>query len=221
MGGAVVGGNDDVDAAVVVDVADGQAAAEPRLPEDCAGVGGHVYEAVAGVTDQKHWLAIVKIGIVDLHSIEIVALGNDEIFPAVIVIIEEASAPAGVKHGDAAQTRTEAGVGETSVATVLVQGVALVSQVGDKEVGPAIIIIVGEIDAHAGEGATVAIDGDLRHEADFFKGAVALIVIEELDHGVVGDEKVDLSVAVVIGDRDTQALAGLGYPDFVRDFVEV
>src|ERR1700737_2559014 len=134
MGGAVVGGNDDVDAAVVVDVADGQAAAEPGLPEDGAGVGGHVYEAVAGVTDQKHWLAIVKIGIVDLHSVEIVALGNDEIFPAVIVIVEEASAPARVKHGDAAEAGAEACVDEACVATVLVQGVALVSQVGDEEV---------------------------------------------------------------------------------------
>src|SRR5438034_10667791 len=72
-----------------------------------------------------------------------------------------------------------------------------------------------------GEGAAVAVDGDFGEEAHLFKGSVAFVVIEEFDHRVVGNEEINMPVAIVIGESDTQALAGFCETDFLRDFREM
>src|SRR5207249_8309283 len=217
---AVVGGNDGVETAVVIDVANGHAAAQPRLAENDARCSGNVDELFTGVAQKKHGFAVMEIGIADLDGVKIVALGDQEILPTVIVVVEEAYAPSGVGHGDASDAGREAVVGESRVAVVLVEGVALVGKVRNDQIRPAVIIIVGEIDAHTGEGAAVAVDGDFGEEAHFFKGSVAFVVIEEFDHRVVGNEEINMAVAVVIGESDTQAFAAFCETDFLRDFRE-
>ena len=62
--GAVVGGDNGVEAAVIVNVANGHAAAKPGLMKDNAGVRGDIHELFAGVSNEKHRFAIVKVGIV-------------------------------------------------------------------------------------------------------------------------------------------------------------
>jgi len=119
----------------------------------------------------------VEIGITQLDGVEVVALSDEEILPAVVVVVEEADAPSGMRHSGASNAGSETGIGESGVRIVLVEGIALIGKIGDDEIGPAIVIVVGEIDTHAGVGAAVAINGDFGEEAHFFEGAVALVVI--------------------------------------------
>ena len=163
----------------------------------------------------------MQIGIAQLDGVEVVALGDEEIFPAIVVIVEETDAPPRVGHGEAGDTGSEAGVSKSGVAIVLVEGVALVGEIRDDQIGPAIVIIIGEIDTHASVSAAVAVNGDFGEEADFFEGAVAFVVIEKFDHGVVGDEEVNVAVAVVIGESDAQGFAGLREAVLLRDFRKV
>src|SRR5437762_6225331 len=104
---AVVGGNDGVETAIVIDVADGHAAAQPRLAEDGAGCTRNVDKIFAGVAQKKHGFAVMEIGIAELDGVKIVALGDQEILPTVIVVVEEAYAPSGVGHGDASDAGRE------------------------------------------------------------------------------------------------------------------
>jgi len=104
----------------------------------------------------------VKVGVVQLNRVEIMALGDEEILPAIIIIVEKADAPAGMLHSGARQAGTEAGIRKRGVAIVLVESVVLVGQIGDQQVRPAVVIVIGEIDAHAGIRASVAIDSHLR-----------------------------------------------------------
>jgi hypothetical protein len=46
-------------------------------------------------------------------------------------------------------------------------------------------------------------------------------VIEELDHGVVGDEEVDVAVAIIVGESDSQAFSGFRETDLLRDLGEM
>ena len=46
-------------------------------------------------------------------------------------------------------------------------------------------------------------------------------MIEEFDHRVVGNEEINMAVAVVIGESDTQAFAAFCETDFLRDFREM
>src|SRR6267378_6923327 len=183
--GAVVRGDHGIEAAVIINVADGHAAAEPGLLKNGAGVGGDVHELFAGVAKEKHRFAIVKIGIVELDGVEVVALRDEKIFPAIVVVIQKANAPSGVQHGGARHAGAEAGVGETGVAIVLVESVALVGEIRDDQVRPSVIVVVGEVNAHAGVGAAVAVDRDLGGQPHLLKSSVAFVVIEKFEHGIV------------------------------------
>src|SRR5580704_11015401 len=79
IGGAVIGGDNGIDAAVVVDIADGHTASCPRLMEDFAGLGRHVRKTLAVVVCQKHRLFVVQLRIVEFDGIEIVTLCDEEI----------------------------------------------------------------------------------------------------------------------------------------------
>ena len=116
------------------------------------------------------------------------ALGNEKIFPAVVVVIQKANTPPGVQHGGASDAGAETGVSKSGVAIVLIERIALVCKIGDDQVGPAVIVIVGKIDAHAGVGPAVAVNGNLREEAHLFKSSVAFVVVEKFDHRIVSHE---------------------------------
>src|SRR5262249_17760766 len=53
-----------------------------------------------------------------------------------------------------------------------------------------------------------------------FKSAIAFVVVEEFDHGIVGNEEIDATIAIVIGDSKAEALAGLGEAKFGSGFGE-
>ena len=221
VGGATVGGDDGVDAAIVVEVSGGEASCDPGLLEDGSGLGGDVDESVAGVVGEEHGLLVVELRVVEADGVEVVALDDEEIFAAVVVVVEEVDAPAGVEEGDASDAADVAVVGEAAVAVVFVEGIFLVGEVGDDHVGEAVVVVVLEVDAHAGEGSSVTVDGHLGGEADLFEGAVALVAVEVFEHGVVGDGDVDFAVAVEVGDGDAEAFAGFVEADFCGDFGEV
>src|ERR1700722_4144423 len=161
VSGAIVGGNHGVDTTIIVQVTGSQSAADPGLLKDFSGTGGHVHKAVPVIAEQEKRLAIAEIGIAELDSVEIVALGNQEVLPAVIVVVEKNGNPAGVRHADLSQTGGEAGIVEGAIAIVLIQSIALIGKVGDEKVRPAVVIVVGEVDAHAGKRTTVAVHRDL------------------------------------------------------------
>ena len=76
VGCAIVGGNDGVFQSVIIDVAHRHASSNPRLLKDAARFGRDVEETVARVAREEHWLAITKIGIRELNSVEIMSLGK-------------------------------------------------------------------------------------------------------------------------------------------------
>src|SRR5207249_8225895 len=109
----------------------------------------------------------MQIGIAQLDGVEVVALGDEEIFPAIVVIVEETDAPPRVGHGEAGDTGSEAGVSKSGVAIVLVEGVALVGEIRDDQIGPAIVIIIGEIYNYASVSLAVDVIGYIVEEFVF------------------------------------------------------
>src|SRR5262249_28926898 len=67
--GAVVGGDDGIHAAIVLQISDGQAASYPGLLEYVTGFPGHIDKSFACVVHQQHGLTIMKIGIIDLDGV--------------------------------------------------------------------------------------------------------------------------------------------------------
>ena len=75
---------------------------------------------MASIAEQQHRLAVMQVGVVDFHRVEIVTLGDDEVLPAIVVVIEESRAPTGMLHSEAAETAAEAGIREAGISVVLI-----------------------------------------------------------------------------------------------------
>ena len=98
-------------------------------------------------------------------------------------------------------------VAEAAVRILTEQHVALVGQVRDDNVGAAVVVVIGEVDAHAREGLAVLVEADACDQADLREGSVALVVEQKALNRIVGDVDVGEAVVVVVGERDAQPLA--------------
>src|SRR5882762_5810832 len=93
---AAVGAGDRIDAAVIVDVSNGHAPPYPGLLEYIAGSRRYIDKLAADVAQEYHRLAVVQLRRLLLDIVHIVALRDEQILPAIVVIIEKTKAPARV-----------------------------------------------------------------------------------------------------------------------------
>src|SRR5207245_3369683 len=154
-------------------------------------------------------------------GIEVVSLGHQKIFPAIVIVVEEAYAPPRVRHGDFGEAGNKTGVGKCSIVLIAVDSVALIGEIGNHEIRPAVVVVIGKIDAHTCIGPSVSVDGDLRRQPDFLKLAVALVVVKMLNHGIIREVEVDASVMIVIGQSDAESLGRFCEANFLGDLCEV
>src|SRR5262249_4702919 len=134
--------------------------------------------------------------------------------------IEETDPPAGMRQRHLSDPKRLAGIGERSIAVVLVERIALVRKIRNHDVWPAVIIVVSEIYPHAGIRATVHIHRDPRCESDLFECAVSLVVIQKLRHRVICKKKIYMPVTVVVRDCNAKPLARFGQVHFLSDVGE-
>ncbi len=217
-GGVVDVADHEVEVPVAVEVAHGQAAA--RLLDQEAGPGGirHVPELPAFVEEELVLLpeGLVKLGEAADVGID-VAVGDEEVQPAVEVGVEEGDAPAHRLEAGRGQARGAAHVLEEPVAQVPVEGLGVVGEGGEHEVQPAVVVVVAGVHPHPRLGPPLRVDGDAAQEADALEPAVPAVVVEEVGGRVVGHEEVDPAVVVVVGGEDAEAVA----PRRVREAVGV
>ena len=92
----------------------------------------------------------------------------------------------------------------------------------DEKTEAAAVVIVGEIDAHVAELRAVAAEGNSGEHADFGKRAVAIVVIEIVGDGIVGDDEIGPAVVVVVGPHDAETVVADLIVDagFHGDFLE-
>ncbi len=104
-------------------------------------------------------------------------LSHEQVLPSVVVVIEEAGAPTGVSERRAAQSGLVGHIRERAVAVVLEQHVALVRQIRDNDVRPAVVVEVGEVRAHPSEGLAVLVVADAGGERNVCECAVAVVAV--------------------------------------------
>ena len=181
-------------------------AARDRRP----GFRGHVLEApVAQVPVEELRL---PIGDVQLSTGQLrvdVAVGDEDIRPAVVVEVEEIDAEAEVLAVDA-EPRLDARVDEAG-AVVAVQRGHLFGEVGPDDVEPAVGIVVADPDAHPGERHAVLVERRSGGNRDLAEGPVVIVAIQQARSAVAGHVDVRPSVVVEIGRRRPHPV-GAGRP---------
>ena len=134
-----------------------------------------------------------------------VAVGEEQVEPAVEIGVEEGRAPAHANERRGRDAR-RARVFEVPAIDAAIQRVAIVRERRQHQIDPQVAIVVAGVGAHARLRAPVAVDRHAGLEADAFEAAVPEVVIQEVRVRVVGDEQVDEPVVVVIGGHDAVAV---------------
>src|SRR5579859_4319605 len=137
--------------------------------------------------------------------VQVMALRNEQILPSVVVIVKKSKTPARMQKRHRPEAIDVGCVVEDSAPAVVVSGVPLVGKIGNYDIRPTIIVIISDVDAHTGVGLTFRIHGNFRFQTYLFEGSVHLLMEQELLHGVVGNEEIDSSVAIIVGNGDAQS----------------
>src|SRR5437879_6231328 len=140
-----------------------------------------------------------------LHAFDLVfdvAVGYEDVGPAIVVVVEEETAEAERDERRASDFGLRGFVDEQAVAFVVVERDHLIGKVADDDAGVSAAVIVGGVGAHAGAGYAVFTEGDAGGDAALFERSVFLVEVELVGLRVVGDQEVGPAVGVVIEDCD-------------------
>src|ERR1035438_5216140 len=116
-----------------------------------------------------------------------VAVRDEDILPAVVIKVEELHAKSQKRNADGAEIRGASEISKVPVVVVVKQVVAVVGEISFRNVGPAVVIVVGGIDAHARLLASIAAVSDASFGPNFGESAFAVAVVEHAGSGVIGD----------------------------------
>ena len=230
---AVVLGQHYVQIAVPVEIEVGTAPADDRLEQvRAARRGGHRLEDFTGVPEQ---LCGLFVGLVRLQLGDVrvdVAVGREDVEPAVEVVVEEEGAELERPLARPFEAGRAGLVGEQEALLVdeHQEGVRLVGEVGDEHRLLARLVLA-DIDPHCPARGRQSV-GDVRLHSLLLEPPPALavgdVVEQEVPHGVVGHEQVRPAVAVGVEQDHAERLAdrpllgvrvrplGLGHPDARR-----
>src|SRR5947207_9230945 len=93
-------------------------------------------------------------------------LRNEEIFPAIIVVIEQMRAPTGKSESRATHARRVGHILEAAFAVVVKEVIAFIRKVRDENVGATVIVVVAEVSHHPCKRFAVLIVGNDCRKAD-------------------------------------------------------
>src|SRR5580704_2958867 len=131
---------------------------------------------------------------------------NQQIEPAGVRHIEKAGAPTNILVARPSDTGRPTDVLEAVGACVAPKRFRLLLKRGDEKAEAAGVVVIPEIDTHVAELRAIAAKRNSREHADFGKSAVAIVVIEIVGNGIVGDDKIGPAVVVVIGPHRAEAV---------------
>ncbi len=201
---AVLRDEQEVDAAVVVQVAHGQAAADPRdLPGRPRAVA-HVGQLPSLAAEEE----LGGHGVGDLWpEVVHVTIGDRDVKVPVVVNIHERGAKTEPIPRRNRQPDHRGVVGEDPASQVVVEGHRLVVEVGDPQIGSAIAVEVAARNPHPRLEAAFAVAGETGTLAKLLELQVPEVTKPEVGRLVVGHEEVNASVVVEVGGDHPQSLA--------------
>src|SRR5439155_1759819 len=201
----VDGVDDDVEVAVIVEVAEGASARGDRRGNSGASVIGNIFEApVAQIFVEQLALRITRFSLELLDFGINVTVANEDVGPAVIVHVKKTAAPAEILRV-LAETALIGGVLEIRAAEIVVKRRRVAGEIRFDQVEIAVEIVIGGRDAHAGLRLAVGAESATSFDGD-----------------VVGDEKIEAAVAIVVDESaaGVPALAVSGDSGFFADVSE-
>ncbi len=134
-----------------------------------------------------------------LYFLVDMAVGDEQIQPAIVVVIEKASAKA--QHVSRGQ-RNACGVAhfvEQALTVVMPKVVGGKLEIGNIEVQTAIVVVIAQGNTHGGHGASTGRERHAGRGRGFPECSVLLVVVEINFQAVIGDKQVGPAITIVVG----------------------
>src|SRR5256884_6829481 len=170
---------------------------------------------------QQRRLQIVQRMVDVFHIIQDVALGHEQVLPAVVVEVLQTHAPARTPCGERAKTRFQVTTGEQAFSVVVIRAVDVTRQHSYEDVGLAVIIVILEHGPHTGEGLAVSGERRTGFESALRKRLVPVVAVKVLLHAIVRHEDVRKPRCIGAGKCTAQGAPLLvGDASFLADVLE-
>ena len=168
--------DDDLGTAVAIHVADGESAGRAGRFEGGTGSLCDVFEsAVAEVPVHE---GLLQIAISDGRAIDFgidVAVGDDEVFPAIVVEIDKSDSPAEEMIGGEAGALRD--VLEELAVLVFEERRDVAGEIGFGDIEEAVAVVVGDGHSHTRLQLAVEVVGDAGGDGGLLEGAIVAVVI--------------------------------------------
>src|SRR5579862_217068 len=124
---------------------------------------------------------------------------DEKVIPTVVVVVDEADAPAEERDGDVGDTNAITNVSKRGVAVVAIENLEIVGEICEGHVRTPVIEVASDAEAHAGDFASILVEGEARGIAIVGERTVAAIAIKVIRSGVVANQQIGSAVIVHIG----------------------
>ncbi len=191
----------DVDCAVVIDVAKSNPAADLRALKRRASQVRDFAKAFPAsfVVKQLAALGVREVARLIRSDDRDGAVGDEQIEPAVVIVIEPSRAETGVAERRLQKAEIAGGVIELAAGVAAKHGDALAREVSDQQDLAPVVFDVPERDSHAGLGEPVHAVGDAHIERGLTKRAITLIEPQAIRGGIVRDVDIRTAITVEVG----------------------
>ena len=214
----ILADDDGVDQAVVIEISRGEAAAQVERLERSPRAGEASVSRPAGRAHEqldRHLPGKRRPVVAD------VAVGRDQVEPAVVVCVEERDAEAQQVPAGRGQSDRGGLVGEDAPAQVAEQRGGLAVVVGDGQVGAAVAVEVAAGDAHPRLETSARIGRRAGLDARLLEPESPLVAEQVVRRHVVGDVEIDAVIVVEVGrDHPQPAPVRVDEPGRRRDIHE-
>ena len=136
--------------------------------------------------EQKVALGVGDPKLMRIHLRIHVTISHKDVFPSVVVVVEESNPKPQKGHTDGGETRGAAEIVEGPVAVVVIEVVRVVGKICFHQVQPSVVVVIAKIHTHAGLLASVSAEGDSGRHAHFGESPIPVVVVEKTGGRIVG-----------------------------------
>src|SRR3954470_337666 len=147
------------------------------------------------------------------------AIGDEEILPAIVVVIKEADAEAEVLRIDS-QPCPQAYITEAAVTIILVDGCHLIREIRSHQIEPAVVIVVADSHAHARQGYSVFIKGASGGHGNLAESSILVVVIKQTGSCIARNVDVRPPIIIKVGCGHAHAVRSRGPPSLAYEFLQ-
>ena len=151
----------DVDFAIVENVAEARASARNDQGEASPFDGRHHFEF--GTFQIVQEVGALRVGRTPLEPVGLgidVAVDGEQVFPAIVIVIDELSAPGEERVSGAGDPHLRTDLGEVAFALVAIEGLVIVREGSGVEIEQSAVLEIAHGQAHRGRLATVLIQAE-------------------------------------------------------------